>query len=179
LTPAASTEARLVTTTVIIAGVSGVGKSAVAAALGARLGWPWVDGDDFHSEENKSRMRAGIALTDGDRWPWLASIATWIGRNETVGRNGIVACSALRRRYRDRLRRGHSSVWFAFLLANQATVAARLAERKHEFMAPSLLASQIAALEPLDAAEDGMTLPADLDASAIVETIVEALLSRR
>jgi gluconokinase len=167
-----------VTTTIVVAGVSGVGKTAVAEALAARLEWSWADGDDFHSEQNKARMRSGTALTDEDRWPWLDSIATWIAGNEAANRNVIVACSALRRRYRDRLRGGHPSVWFALLVADQATIAARLAGRRHAFMAPSLLATQLNDLEPLEPAEDGITLSAALEVAVIVETIAEALRSR-
>lgn len=167
------------TTTVVVAGVSGVGKSAVARELASRLDWPWAEGDDFHSEDNKARMRSGIPLTDEDRWPWLDAIAAWIGRNEAEGKNVVVTCSALRRRYRDRLRRGHPSVWFAFLVVDQVTIAARLAERQHDFMPPSLLASQFATFEPLDPADDGITISAALDVSTIVETIVARLPADR
>jgi gluconokinase len=166
---------RAVTTTIVVAGVSGVGKSAIAKELASRLGWPWAEGDDFHSAENRARMGSGIPLTDEDRWPWLDAIAAWIGRNEAEGKNGIVTCSALRRRYRDRLRGGHPSVWFAFLVADQATIAPRLAKRRHEFMPPSLLASQFAILEPLAIDEPGATTSARPDTSTIVDAIVAQL----
>src|SRR4051812_40772386 len=88
----------------VVMGVSGTGKSTVAALLATRLGWPFAEGDEFHPPGNVARMRAGTPLTDEDRWPWLASIADWITERSRAGTGGIVTCSALKRSYRDRLR---------------------------------------------------------------------------
>ena len=98
-------------------GVSGVGKSSVAAELHRALRWPFAEGDDFHPESNVEKMRRGIALDDDDRWPWLAAISTWVGAQESVKRDCIVTCSALKSAYRAVLREGHSSIWFVHLLS--------------------------------------------------------------
>lgn len=91
---------------VVVMGVSGSGKSTVGACLAERLGWRFADGDDFHSAGDVARMRSGHALTDADRAPWLAAVAAWIGSRLAAGEGGVVACSALKRRYRDILRAG-------------------------------------------------------------------------
>lgn len=126
-------------------GVSGSGKSTVAAALAGRLGCDFVDGDDLHPADNVAKMRAGLPLDDGDRWPWLDRV----GARLREGRGGVVlACSALRRRYRDRIRAGAGAeVCFVFLDARSAEVAARLVARRSHFMPASLLDSQFATLE--------------------------------
>lgn len=132
----------------IIMGVSGCGKSTVGEGLGERLGWPFRDGDSFHSPANVAKMHAGIPLTDEDRWPWLAAIASWIAELRAKGEHGIVACSALKRVYRDALRDGHEDVRFVYLQGSKDLIASRLAARKDHFMPPSLLDSQFATLEP-------------------------------
>src|SRR4051794_36842348 len=104
-------------------GVSGVGKSTVMAALADRLGWPTLEGDALHPPANVAKMAAGEPLSDADREPWLDLIAAWIGDREREGTSSIVTCSALRRAYRDRLRRGHPSVWVVHLVAPTPTVA--------------------------------------------------------
>jgi gluconokinase len=161
-----------VSTTIILMGVSGVGKSSVAAALHRSLGWPFAEGDDFHPESNVEKMRSGIALEDEDRWPWLAAIATWIGAQESAERDCIITCSALKSAYRGALRQGHPSIWFVHLAAPTEVIASRLDQRVGHFMPPSLLASQLDQLEPLGADEPGATVAAtdgaDLTAAAIV-----------
>src|SRR4051812_4109374 len=87
------------TTSIVVMGVSGSGKSTVAAALVDRLGWEFAEGDDFHPPANVEKMRAGIPLDDDDRWPWLRRLAAWIGEHEKAGRDVVVTCSALKRRY--------------------------------------------------------------------------------
>ena len=162
-------------TTIVLMGVAGAGKSSVAAALHRSLGWPFAEGDDFHPESNVAKMRSGVALDDDDRWPWLAAIATWIGAQESVARDSIVTCSALKAAYRDALREGHPSIWFVHLTAPRAVIASRLAERAGHFMPPSLLASQLEQLEPLRAGESGANVTAtdSADATALA---IEALL---
>ncbi|HYH92185.1 MAG TPA: gluconokinase, GntK/IdnK-type, partial [Candidatus Saccharimonadales bacterium] len=137
------------TTTIVVAGPAGVGKTTVMHALVERLGWVWLEGDDQHPAANVAKMRDGIALTDEDRGPWLAGIAAWIGRQEDAGRDAVVTCSALRRRYRETLGAGHPSVWFVLLLAPGEELAHRMAGRIGHYMPDSLLQSQLDALEPL------------------------------
>jgi gluconokinase len=133
---------------VIVMGVSGCGKSTVGRVLAQRLGWPYVDGDDLHPAANVAKMAAGHPLNDEDRWPWLRAIRgqldTW---DATVG-DGVVACSALRRVYRDVLRDGPGETRFVFLDVDPDVLAARLAHRSGHFMPGSLLMTQLAALEP-------------------------------
>ena len=110
-------------------GVSGSGKSTVAATLVDRLGWEFAEGDDFHPAANVEKMRAGHPLDDEDRWPWLRSLAAWIGEHERAGRNVVVTCSALKRSYRDLLCDGHPSVWFAHVTADPDLIRERIEHR--------------------------------------------------
>ena len=144
------------TTTLVVMGVSGSGKSSVAAALAGALGWPYVDADDLHPAANKAKMSAGHPLDDADRAPWLLAVAAWIGQHEAAGVDALVACSALRRRYREVLRDGHPSVFFAYLAVDPDVLAERLANRRGHFMPAGLLGSQLEALEELDADEPGV-----------------------
>jgi gluconokinase len=159
-------------------GVAGTGKSTVMAALAEGLGWATAEGDDFHSTASVAKMRAAQPLTDTDRWPWLDAIAAWIGERERAGENAIVSCSALRRAYRERLRRDHASVWFAHLAASTAVIEGRLERRRGHYMPPSLLASQLDTLEPLEPDEPGATLAADRDPATIVAEIMLRLAER-
>ena len=138
---------------VVVMGVTGCGKSTVGAALGERLGWRFLDADDFHPPANVAKMAAGIPLTDDDRWPWLDRIADELASVLARGGNAVLACSALKAAYRDRLARA-GDVRFVHLRGNLATIAARLAVRKHRYMPASLLASQYATLEPPAGAVD-------------------------
>ena len=138
----------------VIAGVAGSGKTSVGQLVASQLGWPFADGDNFHSQANIAKMQSGTPLTDEDRWPWLRSIAAWIGEREAAGGGGVVACSALKRSYRDVLRAGHPTVRFAFLTAPATVLDARMRHR-HHFMPESLLASQLADVEPLGPDEPG------------------------
>ncbi len=166
-------------TTVVIMGVTGTGKTTVMEALAARLGWPTAEGDAFHSLANVEKMRAGQPLTDADRWPWLESIATWIGERERAGESGLVTCSALRRVYRDLLRRDHPSVWFAHLVAPEPVLAERMEQRRGHYMPVSLLASQLDTLEPLGPDEPGLVVPTDRPVAGLAEEIAEALSAPR
>jgi gluconokinase len=153
---------------VVVMGVSGSGKSTVGRQLAAELGWPFADGDDFHSPANVARLRAGQPLTDAERAPWLAAVAAWI--HEQHG-GGVVACSALRRSYREILRGGGGDVRFAMLTVEPAVLAQRMQTRVGHFMPASLLASQLATLEPLQSDEDGVTV----DSGAAPEQVVSAI----
>lgn len=151
----------------VVMGVSGCGKSTVGALLGQRLGMPFFDGDDFHPEANKQKMAAGVPLTDTDREPWLARLGELLaGKDDGDGVPPIVACSALKRRYRDLLCSFAPDVVFVHLIGTAAIIGARMDARSHEFMPRALLDSQFAALEDLEADEShvlgDVTQPLDL-----------------
>ena len=158
---------------VIVMGVSGAGKSTVAEALAAQLGWDLADGDDFHPPSNLAKMAGGIPLTDSDRWPWLANIAQWIDTEIAAGRRGVVACSALKRAYRDRLRR--PEVLFAYLDVPRPELERRLTQRTGHFMPPSLLDSQLMALEPPGEDEPALRVAAGEPPDLVAERIARAL----
>lgn len=162
-------------TTVVIMGVSGVGKSTVRAELARLTGWPSAEGDDFHPSVNVDKMRSGEPLDDRDRRPWLGAIAEWIGMQEVAGMSAIVTCSALRRRYRDVLRDCHPSVWFAHLDLPRQGIESRLEQRTDHFMPSTLLASQFTTLEALGADEPGVRLDASASPNQIARRIIEAL----
>jgi gluconokinase len=158
--------------TLVIMGVAGSGKSTILQALGRRLGWPTLDGDDLHPASNVAKMAAGVPLSDADRGPWLDAIAEWIEARDAAGASSIVACSALRRRYRDRFRAAARDLRFVHLVARPEILAARIAGRTGHFMPGALLASQLETLEPLEADERGYTVRATADPASIVEEIV-------
>lgn len=159
----------------IVMGVSGSGKSTIAQALGQCLSWRFEDGDKFHPASNVAKMSAGHPLTDEDRWPWLEAIADEIGRVCNSGGHIIVACSALKRAYRDALRRGRSGVRFVFLNGTQELIASRLAGRKGHFMPPELLASQFKTLEVPESSEGAVIVAIDAPVEAIVADILRQL----
>lgn len=131
----------------VLMGVSGCGKSTVAALLAGELGWPFEEGDSLHPQANVDKMAAGHPLDDDDRWPWLEKVAEWVEECLDSGRSGVITCSALKRSYRDVIdRRGHG-VEFVYLAGSKELIAARLAARRGHFMPPELLDSQFAALE--------------------------------
>lgn len=143
----------------VVMGVSGSGKSTVAAMLAGRLGWDLEEGDDLHPEANIRKMSEGHPLTDEDRWPWLDKIAEWIDLHLVSGAPGIITCSALKRTYRDRMRR--PGVCFVHLDLEQDRIAERLAKRLDHFMPSSLLASQFQTLEELEPDEFGIIVKAN------------------
>ncbi|MFC5994176.1 gluconokinase [Pseudonocardia hispaniensis] len=165
-------------TVAVVMGVSGVGKTTVAAELARRTGWVSLEGDDLHTEASRRRMAAGRPLTDDDRWPWLRRIADWIGEQESAGRSGVVTCSALRRSYRDLLRAGHPCVWFVHLVAGRPVLADRLRRRRGHYMPAALLTSQLDTLEELQPDEPGIAVPADRDTAVVVDQVLGALRSR-
>jgi gluconokinase len=167
------------TTTLVVMGVSGSGKSTVATELVARLGWAFAEGDDFHPPENVAKMAAGHPLDDEDRWPWLRTLADWIGEHEAAGRSVIVTCSALKRSYRDLLRDGHPSVWFAHVTVDAGTLRSRLEHRTGHYMPASLLDSQLATLEPLRDDEPGAAISGADPAADVVTHLLAVLADER
>lgn len=159
----------------VVMGVSGSGKSTVAALLAERLGWRFVDGDAFHSPEHVARMQAGLALDDRDRAPWLAAIAAWIDGRIAAGERGVIACSALKRAYRDVLVAGRPGVRIVYLAGSRAVIAARLARRRGHFMPVALLDSQFAALEPPEPDERAVAVGIEAEPEAIAAAIATEL----
>lgn len=154
-------------------GVSGSGKTTVAALLAGRLGWAFAEGDDLHPPENVAKMHAGHPLTDADRRPWLDRIAAWIDEQLAAGYSGILTCSALKRAYRDRLRR--DEVVFLYLQGSHEQIAARLATRHGHFMPAALLDSQFADLEPPGPDERALTLDITSPSPDLADQIVSEL----
>lgn len=142
----------------VVMGVSGSGKSTVATLIAQRTGCAMVDGDDFHTPANIARMAAGLPLDDALRGPWLAALEAWLAERADAGECAVLSCSALTRAYRDVLRAAGHNVWMVHLSGPHELVAARLAERHGHFMAPALLDSQYAELEPLGPDEPGITV---------------------
>jgi gluconokinase len=166
-------------TAVVVMGVSGSGKSTVASGLVDRLGWEFAEGDDFHPPENVAKMRAGTPLDDDDRWPWLRSLAEWIGDHERDGKSVVVTCSALERSYRDLLCEGHPSVWFAHVETSPELLRDRVAQRTGHYMPASLLDSQLATLEPLEDDEPGATVSGAGSPETVVSDLLSALEAER
>ncbi|MBB3676071.1 gluconokinase [Modestobacter versicolor] len=160
------------TTTIVVMGVSGSGKTSAARELTRQLGWEYIEGDDLHPAANVAKMAAGTPLDDDDRWPWLREIAAVIGEHEAAGTDLVITCSALKRSYRDLLRDGHPSVWFAHVDVPREVLAERLAQRKGHFMPPSLLDSQLATLERLGEDEPGDVIAGD---APLEETVAKVL----
>ena len=159
----------------IIAGVSGSGKTTVGAMLAGRLGWPFADADDFHPAANVEKMRSGIPLTDADREPWLQAIAAWMDGHIARAESGVIGCSALRRSYRDELLDGRPEARMVFLATDRDVLTRRLAARSGHFFPETLLASQLAALEPPGPDEHVICVnPADTPA-ATVDAIIALL----
>ena len=164
------------TTSIVVMGVSGSGKTSAARELTRQLGWTYIEGDDLHPPANVAKMAAGTPLDDEDRWPWLREIAQVIGEHEAAGTSVIVTCSALKRVYRDLLRDGHPSVWFAHVDVDREVLAERLRQRQGHYMPPSLLDSQLATLERLADDEPGAVIDGN---APLVETVAEVLTDLR
>jgi gluconokinase len=159
----------------VVMGVSGSGKSTIGEQLAKRLGWSYEDGDRFHPASNVAKMSAGEPLTDEDRWPWLQAIADEIDRVCLAGGHAVIACSALKRAYRNVLVRGRSDVRIIFLDGTQELIAGRLAQRKGHFMPPGLLASQFKTLEPPGPTENPVVVSIDAPVDGIIGDIVRQI----
>ncbi|MGV0812747.1 gluconokinase [Mycolicibacterium boenickei] len=154
---------------VVVMGVSGSGKSTVGAALAQRMRVPFADADDFHPAANIAKMSAGHALDDDDRFPWLERLGEWLAEHDD---GGVMSCSALKRKYRDQLRRHCPDVVFLHLGGSPDVIRRRQASRPGHFMPAALLDSQFATLEPLGADEAGVAIDVDQSIDAIVDEYV-------
>ncbi|TAM86275.1 MAG: gluconokinase [Jatrophihabitans sp.] len=167
----------------VVMGVSGCGKSTVAALLAGRLGWPFAEGDDFHPAANVAKMHSGHPLDDDDRWPWLEKIAVWVDERLDTGSGGVITCSALKRRYRDVIRRDDTArsagvahgVVFVYLHGTREQIANRLAARQGHFMPAALLDSQFAALEEPQPDENAIRVEIGDNPAALADEIVSRL----
>jgi carbohydrate kinase (thermoresistant glucokinase family) len=158
---------------VVVIGVSASGKSTLGEALAEQLDCEFQDGDDLHPAANVRKMRAGEPLNDDDRAPWLDRIAAWMSERARAGKRGVVACSALKAIYRDRLRAGYANTAFVLLDPGEAVLRRRMGARKGHFMPPSLLTSQLRTLERPDASEDALTIEGDIE---VGEACLQALV---
>ena len=161
---------------VVVMGVSGSGKSTVGAALAQRLRVPFADADDFHPPANIKKMTGGQPLNDDDRYPWLEAIGEWLAVR--CGDGGVMSCSALKRKYRDQLRRHCPEAVFLHLAGSLEVIGRRQSSRPGHFMPASLLASQFETLEPLESDEAGVAVDVDQDIDGIVETYLALTASR-
>ena len=163
---------------IVVMGVSGSGKSTLGAALAQRLGADFLEGDEFHPPANVARMAAGIALTDADRQGWLTTLSERLGEARRDGRTVVLACSALKRSYRDILRSQAGGLALIHLEGAPELLAQRMAGRKGHYMPPSLLASQLATLEPPQADEQALTLDVSRDPQALLQEAIAWLQGR-
>jgi len=159
---------------VIILGVSGAGKTTLSRLLARKLGWAFYEADDFHSQANVDKMHAGIALTDEDRRPWLESLGELVRRSLVVGENAILACSALKKKYRDCLQVG-ADVRFVYLRGSYELIANQLRHRRGHFMNPALLQSQFADLEEPRPTEGAIVIELGRSPNELVKEIKSTL----
>lgn len=161
----------------VVMGVSGCGKSTVGQAVADRLGWPFYDGDDFHPPENVAKMAAGQPLNDADRAPWLDRLHDLIHDHLWQGRGAVVACSALKGRYRDVLRAGNDGLEFVFLQGDFDLIWRRMRARSDHYMKAPMLQSQFDALEP-PGPEEALTVSIDAPVEEIVVHLIRHLVER-
>lgn len=160
---------------IVVMGVSGSGKSTVARGIATTMRWDFAEGDDFHPRENIEKMARGEPLTDEDRWPWLRLIGDWISERVSRGEPAVVACSALRRAYRDVLREGRPQVRFCHVLADPEVIEDRMGQREGHYMPASLLTSQLATLEDLEADEPGVVVRNEGSTAEVLARALSAL----
>jgi len=158
----------------IVMGVAGVGKSTIAQRLAGDLDLELAEGDDFHPQANIAKMSSGQPLTDEDRWPWLGALADWTTERRAAGQSTVLTCSALRKAYRDVLRRPDPATFFVHLYGDESLLRERMLSRQH-FMPASLLRSQFETLEPLEADESGIAVDTAGSVDAITERVGAAL----
>ena len=154
---------------VILMGVSGSGKTTIGQILSEKLGWPLLDADEFHSAASIEKMSCGIALQDADRWPWLERMNAALREREARAESVLLACSALKRVYRDRLANGLAQLRWVYLKGGFELIRQRLEARKGHYMKTGLLESQFAALEE---PEDALTVEIDDTPSLIADSIL-------
>jgi carbohydrate kinase (thermoresistant glucokinase family) len=167
--------AQVRTAVLIVMGVSGSGKSTIGSLLVQRLHWEFEDADWLHPASNVEKMHSGIPLTDEDRWPWLHAVAGWIDQTRRAGGHAVVACSALKRRYRDILIGDRADVRLVYLKGEETLIARRLAIRHEHFMPRSLLHSQFEALEEPGADENPIIVSIEPPPREIVARILSGL----
>jgi carbohydrate kinase (thermoresistant glucokinase family) len=160
---------------VVLAGVAGSGKTAVGRALADQLGWAFEDADALHSPADIAKMHSGVPLTDADRWPWLEAVAAWLDARIAAGTPAVVACSVLKRSYRDLLYRGRPAVQIVMLQADAATLTARLIARRGHFFPAKLLQSQLSDLEMPDHDERTLVVPTVHPPAEIADEIIRRL----
>jgi gluconokinase len=156
----------------VVMGVSGVGKTTLGSALAQALGWQYLEGDDFHSVANRRKMASGVALSDDDRWPWLDALVRELNAH---GGQSVLSCSALKARYRDRLRSCDPALRFVWLRGSESLIGERLSGRQGHYMPSSLLRSQLEALEPPLPAEQALEIDVEQPACELIAGIVDAL----
>ena len=161
---------------ILLMGVSGCGKTTVGQRLADRLGCSYQEGDALHPPENVAKMAGSTPLTDADRMPWLAAVASWIDARRAAGERGVVSCSALKRSYRQLLIGDRPDVRLVYLRGSREQLAARLAGRTGHFMPAGLLTSQLATLEEPTAAEQPVVVTIDQPAEEIVANIMRAVV---
>ena len=160
---------------ILVAGVAGSGKTTVGRLLAARLDCEFADGDMLHPAANVAKMEGGAPLTDADRWPWLRIIGDWMDQRIALGKTAVIACSALRRAYRETLVEGRPDARLAFLEISRAVAADRLGARHGHFFPARLLNSQFRDLEPPDPAEHLIIIDASQPADAMADEIIGRL----
>jgi gluconokinase len=158
----------------IVAGVSGSGKTTVGALAAGRLHWRFADADTFHPAANVAKMRSGIPLTDADRAPWLRAICDWMDGQLAAGNSGVVTCSALKRSFRAELLTGRPAT-MVFLLVSREELERRLRTRPGHFFPEKLLDSQLATLEPPDSDEGVVTVRCEGDAEQTAAKVIAAV----
>ncbi|WP_025734008.1 gluconokinase [Carnimonas nigrificans] len=159
----------------VFMGVSGSGKTTAAQAFAEKMGWPFAEADEFHPKANVDKMSQGIALNDDDRWPWLRDIRDWISQKSHEGTSVVLTCSALKKSYRVLLEEADADVRFVLLDADREVLKERMLHRENHYMPASLLDSQLATLEPLEADEPGVIIDSQHPPEQIIAKTLEYL----